>query len=168
MLWRDSRHQWALRSVDSQKHRAGVPDDERIPEDAFISPEDIEPVAAAATERLRKLGFVGILEMGQDLWDGLSQMLGLELTPVKVNVASTRDSTGMKPTPRFEAAAALDALRLRTAADRILYESVLATRYGLHEGARAYADGAFAHQLERFDDVTDGAATELLQAAAPG
>ncbi|MBV8944898.1 MAG: hypothetical protein JOZ95_05710, partial [Solirubrobacterales bacterium] len=63
--------------------------DPRIPEFDFISPEHLASVAADAIDRLDQLGFVGVLEHGQGIWEGLSRFFGVRLEPTRENMTAS-------------------------------------------------------------------------------
>jgi hypothetical protein len=119
----------------------------------FIDTADHSTIAAAAIERLETLGFVGVLELGEKVWDRLSDFFGLRLEPLRSNVTQnvtrrTEASGRVDFTP-----GALELLERRTGADAIVYERVLAGEgLGVRE-IEALREAAFATQLIRLGDL---------------
>jgi hypothetical protein len=147
--------------TDNQATRLLLHGDARISGSAFIRAEDVEGLAAAALARLRELGFVGVLELGDEAWRGLTEMFGVELSPVQVNVSGDRAGrpAGTDAMEIGDPVAAVDLLERRCAVDRILYETLLADRCGSADEARRRSDAAYMRQLVRLGDVTGVAAT---------
>lgn len=142
------------RATDNQVCRMVLDGDRRVPDDGFIAEHDAERIAASALEQLDRLGFVGILESGDALWRDLSDMFGVPLVPRRVNESSTPvASVGAAPIPPYDSAAVFDGLERRTAADRIVYETLVARTCGGLDEARRRADTALAKQLDRFHQV---------------
>lgn len=142
-------------ATDNQLCRMILSGDDRIPDDGFIAEATVEEVAVSAVERLDRLGFVGILESGDDMWQGLSQMFGVVLDPRRINESSTpAASADADQMPLVDSAAVFDGLEQRTAADGIVYETLLARSCGTPDSARRRAREAFVDQLARFDRVS--------------
>jgi hypothetical protein len=64
--------------------------DSRIPEFGFISPELVDDLASRDISALESLGFVGVLELGDSMWTGLSQFFGTSLLPIRLNTTRGR------------------------------------------------------------------------------
>ena len=155
------------RATDNQVSRMLLDGDVRIPDADFIAEVDRTPLAELAQRRVDSLGFVGILETGDMVWEGFSQIFGVELRQVEINVTGAPEiGAGPTPTPASDPQAALRSFERRTEVDRILYENALARTCGSHAQARRFADRAFARQVERFNRITDGAAADLAVALA--
>jgi hypothetical protein len=149
------------RATDNQVCRMVLSGDRRIPDDGFIADGDVAAIAADTLEQLDRLGLVAILESGDAMWRDMSQALGVELEPKRVNESSTPTaSVGAAPIPPFDSAAVFDGLERRSAADRIVYEELVARAHGGPRAARRRADDALAEQLARFDEVHAAAAAE--------
>jgi hypothetical protein len=100
--------------------------DDRIPEDGFISADDIPAVASIAVAALDTLGFVGVLELGDSMWQGLSRLFGVDLAPVRLNATESLSVTANAPGAEFDITSrTLDLLEARTAADGIIYRNAL-------------------------------------------
>lgn len=143
-------------------------DDPRLPPAAFARPDDAEAIAHDAEERLAGLGFVGILELGDATWAGLSRHFGAELRPVRANETG---ADGLAAVPEPVAGISehtLELLEARTASERLVYESVIAERLGSREQARRVADSAFAAQLVRFGELMGQTAARAELDAARG
>jgi hypothetical protein len=125
--------------------------DPRVPKGNLIDAADVEALADAAVARLDQLGFVGILETGAEVWDGMSRVLGVELKPVTVNVSGELGyRPGSFPVPDWDAPRAVHLLEELTTVDAIVYERLIERRLGDRRAARRYADAAFVRQLARF------------------
>ena len=59
--------------------------DERIPLHGLIAPGDVSGVASRAIEALDTLGFVGLVELGDSMWKGISAFFDVIVTPTTVN-----------------------------------------------------------------------------------
>ncbi len=124
--------------------------DPRIRGGEFIAEEDLEAIADAAWQQLEDLGFVGLLEDGDEIWAGLGDFFGAELRPGCSNARGHNGTrAGALPLPPLTDAA-LELLERRTAADAILYGRVAMRRHGGEIGARRSADDAFEVQRQRF------------------
>jgi hypothetical protein len=131
--------------IDNQMCRMLLHGDSRLPPSGFAAETDIEGLAADAADRLDELGFVGILELRNTVWEGMSRLFGVKLDPIQVNV--TGETNSPKTLSSIFTASAFHLIEQRGAADMLVYEKTL-TRLGLD--TREYGqvrDGAFAHQL---------------------
>jgi hypothetical protein len=72
-------------ATDNKTCRMLLEGDPRVRDGHFIAAEDLDGIAEAAWECLERLGFVGLLEMGRETWDGLSDLFGVPLTPIELN-----------------------------------------------------------------------------------
>lgn len=141
-------------AIDNQLCRMVLHGDPRIPRSGFIPDAAAGELAAAAVQRLRSLAFVGIHELPDEMWAGLSRAFAVELTPARVNV--TADIARAPRCPPLEQsldAAALERLGRRVQVDRLIYRELVADALG---GARpeAFEDAAFARQLVAFGALT--------------
>ncbi len=141
-------------ATDNQVCRMLLHGDPRLPSGAFIADDDMAAIARDAVDRLATLGFVGVLEQGEALWDGLSRFFGFPLQAGhSANVTSATGTLSaavpgqMKITPRT-----LRLLELRTAADAIVYD--WAAHPSVERPNRRWLrEAAFATQLVRFGDL---------------
>jgi hypothetical protein len=140
---------------DNQITRMLLRGDPRVPRGRLIDASDVEALADAALARLDQLGFVGILETGAEVWDGLSRVFGVRLKPVSVNVSGERGyRPGSFPVPDWDAQRAVRLLDELTTVDAIVYERLVERRLGDQRAARHFADAAFLRQLARFGAAT--------------
>lgn len=134
-------------------------DDAWIPACGFIAAEDVSEIAEQATAVLDRLGYVGVLELGDSVWRGLSQFFGVTLCPTHVNTtASQRDSeevwdadvagSGLEIT-----ASTLELLEARTAADAIVYRHALVGAGCSAARVEQRCAVSFAQELARVGDV---------------
>ncbi|MBV9364046.1 MAG: hypothetical protein JOY89_07390 [Solirubrobacterales bacterium] len=132
--------------------------DPRIPEFDFISPEHLASVAADAIDRLDQLGFVGVLEHGQGIWEGLSRFFGVRLEPTRENMtASAGDAGAALPIQEPISCRTLDLFNARTAADALVYTHALMPERSEVE-ARRIRNSSFAAQLVRLGDIAGSSA----------
>ena len=109
------------RWTDNVVARFAMHGDPRVRDGAFVDPADVEALSEAAIERLERLRHVAILESG-DLFEELSQALGVRLRPLRVNVTD-----GSRAVPEGAAPADPDhpdvprLLDERTRVDRLVY-----------------------------------------------
>lgn len=143
--------------TDNQVCRLILDGDARIPPLDFISRADAEATAEAAIERLETLGFVGVLELGQPTWAGLTDFFDVQLTPVRANVTSQWPDAGGR-TRITEGT--LDLLEQRTAADAIVYRAFLRRAGIAGADAERFSLAALAEQLTRFGESAGRAAAE--------
>ncbi len=135
--------------IDNLICRMLVGGDERIPLHGFIAPGDVSGVASRAIEALDSLGFVGLVELGDSMWRGLSAFFDVNLTSRTVN--STAEWRTASAAPGIDVAISPQTLALleaRTAADSIVYRHALAEAGCASDGERI-ADAAFANELPR-------------------
>jgi hypothetical protein len=133
--------------------------DPRIPELDFIS--DPKAIAAAAIEALATLGFVGVVELEEPMWRGLSDFFGAPLAPMFINTTASESIGSDAPSLELEVSAAtLDLISSRTAADTIVYRHALGSAGLLPPAAKQLREAAFANELVRLGNVACLSATE--------
>jgi hypothetical protein len=147
--------------TDNLVCRMLLAEDPRIPKVGFIADSNLDAVALEAIGELEMLGYVGVLELGDSMWDGLSAFFGAPLTPTRVNKTESHRDIGDAPAAESVVTLqTLDALGARTAADAIVYRHALSTS-GFPDG---YVDGvqatAFAAELFRIGNLLGTSATE--------
>jgi hypothetical protein len=152
--------------TDNQVCRMLLYGDPRLPESGFVAPSDVEAVASDAIEQLDALGFVGILELGENLWDGLTRLFDVELSPTKLNVTEDLGSPiALEPGEELLTTEVLDLIGQRSAADQLVYEHAL-TCAGLDaRERRRLSDGAFVQQLVKLGDLVGNAAAHVAEQA---
>jgi hypothetical protein len=127
--------------------------DRRIPTRAFIAPNDVEAVALSAAAKLDALGFVGVLELGDMVWRGLSRLFGVVLTPNERNVTGRRGLPAeTAPLARPFTARTIELLQARTGADAVVYQHALAAAQCTAEDCAWLPVAAFANQLVQLGD----------------
>jgi hypothetical protein len=137
----------------------------RIPPNGFIDPEAIPQIAQEAISALETLGFVGVLELGAGTWEGFARFFDLDLEQTHSNATAAGGSAAAERTPiRGITAEALDLLRDRTAADALVYESVLSRRAHTDADIARRRAEAFASQLVRTGDVAGPTAAQTTAA----
>jgi hypothetical protein len=153
-------------AVDNQVCRLLLYGDPRLPESSFAAQSDVESIAADAIERLDALGFVGVLELGSDVWQGLARLFDAKLEPARLNVTEELGSPmAVGPGEELVTAKALDLIEQRSAADLLVYDHAL-SRAGLETRERQrLGDGAFAHQLVKLGDLVGNAAAHAAEQA---
>ncbi len=165
-LWEFLSEPLLAPSIDNQVCRLLLHGDPRLPASNFAAPADIESIAADAVEQLDTLGFVGILDSGRDLWQGLTRLFGVELTPVKLNLTGEhRDPTAASAGEKLLAHDALDLIEQRNAADLLVYDHALARAQLDVSARRRYRDTAFAQQLVKLGDLVGGSAARASEQA---
>jgi hypothetical protein len=128
--------------------------DPRIPALDFISPDEVQGLAADAIQRLDELGFVGVLERGRTTWEGLSRFFGATLDPARVRVTgSTGVAAEALPLRKPISDRTLGLLEARTAADARVYTHALMAA-GTETEARQISNASFAAQLIWLGDTT--------------
>ncbi len=153
-------------ATDNQVCRMLLHGDRRIPLDEFVAANDIAGVAAAAIERLDTLGSVGVLEMGDAVWQGLSLQFGVALEPVRANVTGAAGTLAHAlPAPIAITPKTIELLEQRTAADAILYQHELARSGVRRREIERMRDAALAEQLARFGDVAGQSAAAAVHRA---
>ncbi|MGA2162950.1 MAG: hypothetical protein ABSH36_00600 [Solirubrobacteraceae bacterium] len=150
--------------IDNQVCRILLHGDTRLRAPGFVDPADVETLAADAIERLDELGFVGVLELGEAVWDGLGGMFDVTLKPNAVNAIEDHGALiPIGPNERLMTAEALELLERRNAADLLVYDHALA-RAGLDvRERRLLADGAFASQLVKLGDLIGRSAAQAAE-----
>ncbi len=165
-LWEFLSEPLLAPSIDNQVCRLLLHGDPRLPVSDFAAAADIESIAADAIERLDTLGFVGILDSGQDLWRGLARLFGVELTPLELNLTGEhRYPTAAGPGEKLLAHDALDLVEQRNAADLLVYDHALAHAQLDRRTRQRYRDAAFAHQLVKLGDLVGGSAARASEQA---
>lgn len=155
------------RATDNQACRLLLHGDPRLPDGKFVAPADAQGVAESALDRLDRLGYVGILER-DDVWAGMSRFFGATLEPVRTNVTGEGElPVGALPIPAFDMEAVLELIDQRSAADRIVYDTLLGQRCADQEEVRRVADAAFAAELVRFGNLTGAAVRPSSPAERP-
>lgn len=153
-------------AVDNQVCRMLLHGDPRLPESSFAAPSDIEGIAADAIERLDSLGFVGVLELGDDAWRGVARLFAVTLDPINVNV--TGEHVIPVATQSEEELFGSDVLELieqRSASDLLVYDHAL-VQAGLDAyERRRLTDGAFARQLVKLGDLVGNSAAQAAEQA---
>lgn len=134
--------------------------DPSIPPDGFIEDTMLDALTDRAITALDALGYVDLVERGDDCWSGLGEWLGVDLTVPRVNV--TRLATG--PTidrSWFTQQAGDGALADRTRGDRRVWDHI-AARFTLNSGT---ADDVWTAQVERVCGPSDAssAAARLVR-----
>lgn len=136
--------------------------DPRIPDLDFIAPEHVDELAAHAIAALEALGFVGVLDLGDSIWAGLSDFFGVSLTPTRVNTTAAHGLTADVPDANLRITAhTLDLIDARTASDAIVYRHALAGEGYSSEWTERSSAAAFAEQLVRLGDVAGATASQL-------
>lgn len=153
--------------LDNQVCRMLLHGDPRLPESGFAAPSDFAALAADAIERLDTLGFVGVLELGEDTWRGVARLFAVTLDPIDVNVTGEHViPEAIRPEEELFAGDGVDILDLlerRNAADLLLYDHALA-RAGLDaQERRRLMDGAFARQLVKLGDILGHSAAQATE-----
>ena len=153
-------------AIDNQVCRLLLYGDPRLPGSGFAAQSDVESIAADAIERLDALGFVGVLELGSNVWQGLARLFDVKLEPTKLNVTEELGrppATGPGEEPLT--AEALDLIGQRCAADLLVYDHAL-TCAGLDaRERRRLRDGAFAQQLVKLGDLVGNSAAQAAEQA---
>ncbi len=165
-LWEFLSEPLLAPSIDNQVCRLLLHGDPRLPASDFAAPADIESIAADAIAQLDTLGFVGILDSGRDLWQGLTRLFGVELTPVKLNLTGEHgDPTAASAGEKLLAHDALDLVEQRNAADLLIYDHALARAKLDGRTRRRCRDAAFAQQLVKLGDLVGGSAEKASELA---
>ncbi len=152
--------------IDNQVCRMLLYEDPRLPELGFAAPSDIEAITADAVERLDALGFVGVLELGDSVWQGLSRLFDVELKATELNVTEDLGNpTAIGSGEKLLTAEALDLLAQRSAADLAVYDHALTRAHLDAHERRRLGDGAFARQLVKLGDLVGSSATRAAEQA---
>jgi hypothetical protein len=136
--------------------------DPRVPTRDFIAASDVEAIVSDAAARVDDLGFVGLLELGDAAWEGLSRLFGVALAPDRRNVTARRRlRPDAEPLAHPMTARTIGLLEARSRADALVYEHVLAAA-GHSAEARAWLrDAAFANQLVQCGDIAGHSAVRV-------
>jgi|GEM_PF-2042422 len=94
-------------------------DDPAIPDNSFIANAEMSRLARRAVKQLRTLGFVGLVEQGGALFDGLGEFVGADLERRRINVTGRGGSGAADVDAIFERA--IPALAARTAGDSLVW-----------------------------------------------
>jgi hypothetical protein len=165
-LWEFLSESLLAPSIDNQVCRLLLHGDSRLPASEFAAPVEIESIAADAIEQLETLGFVGILDSGRDLWQGLTRLFGVELTPVELNLTGEHgDPTAARAGEKLLAHDALDLIEQRNAADLLVYDHALAHAKLDGRTRRRCRETAFADQLVKLGDLVGGSAARASEQA---
>lgn len=141
--------------IDNVLCRMLLGDDPRLPAQDVVAESDVPAIALDAIARLGSLGYFGVLELEESVWQGISRMFGVKLNPARVRVtgepAFTPRPLGSRE-PLFDAEC-LRLLEQRCAADAIVYDRALA-QAGIDAQERArIKDAAFAAELVKLGDL---------------
>jgi hypothetical protein len=146
--------------MDNQLCRMLLHGDARLPLDDFIRSQEVERLVADALARLETLGFVGVQELPDGLWDGLSAVFGVPLAPVRANVtAALPGDPRCPPLAASIDAAALALLERRTAVDGQIYRALVRRATGGTVDADGLAEATFLRQLVELGGVLRGASS---------
>lgn len=131
--------------TDNLLTRQLLGDDPAVPPDDFIAPAAMSSVARRAVRVLRSIGWVGLVEQGDEMWRSLGRRVGAELRPERENPTRHRPDL---PTDlgAVMSARATRALAARTAADTVVWHEV-AVRVGMASPA-VEADVAWTARLD--------------------
>lgn len=146
-------------ATDNLLCRMLLPSRADLPEADFLT--DPERIASDAIAALGTLGFVGIVELQQSMWQGLSEFFDVSLSPQFINttvsesISSTAPPLELEITPRT-----LDLISARTAADLIVYKHALSEAGESETSKEHVASAAFASQLVRLGNVAGPASSE--------
>jgi hypothetical protein len=115
--------------TDNLLTRQLLGDDPAIPPDDFIEPGAMSTLARRAVGVVRSIGWVGLVEQGDELWRSLGRRVGVTLHAERENPTRHRPDL---PTDlgAVTSARAVRALAARTAADTVVWHEV-AARVGL-------------------------------------
>jgi hypothetical protein len=165
-LWEFLSEPLLAPAIDNQVCRMLLYGDPRLPGSDFAAPSDVESIAADAIALLDTLGFVGILDSGQDLWEGLTRSFGVELKPVRLNLTGENgDPIATRTGEKLFTREALDLIEQRNAADLLVYEHALAHAELDGHARSQYRDGAFARQLVKLGDLVGHSAARASEQA---
>jgi hypothetical protein len=136
--------------------------DPRIPSSGFIPPGDLEALASDAAAKLDALGFVGVLELGDMVWQGLSRLFEVTVTPDEQNVTGrSGPAPDTAPVARPFNARTIQVLDARTRGDALIYRHALATAGRSSEDCASLPAAAFANQLVQLGDSSGHSAMWL-------
>lgn len=141
-------------AVDNQVCRLVLHGDARIPAAGFIADDDVASLAADAITALEQIGFVGIHELPDELWRGLSRAFGVTLQPVRSNVtADVPRAPRCPPYERSIDARAFGQLARRTQVDARIYRHFARRAPAVADAPGDFEDAAFARQLIAFGSL---------------
>lgn len=98
-----------------------------IPDDDFIDPDDLRSLIPRARRAARSLGWVDVIERGTDMWDGLGERVGAELTRSSLNKTAHRTELPTDASVLFESST-VTALYERTVADTLIWQDAAGRR----------------------------------------
>ncbi|MGH2871107.1 MAG: hypothetical protein ACRDL5_01435 [Solirubrobacteraceae bacterium] len=134
--------------------------DTQIPAMGFI--EDPEAIATAAIGRLETLGFVGVIELAEQVWSGLSAFFSAKLVPTVTNETAVEGRSSDAPALDLDLSArTLELIEARVSADAIVYRHALGVCGVAEHSAGRLCEATFATQLARLADVAGPSACEL-------
>ena len=151
--WPEFLHDVSIAAqIDNVAARLLVGPHDLIPPDDFIADANVDEVAAIACERLDSLGFVDVVERGDDVWRRLGSWVGHELDVGRRN--ETSDESGLVGDwPDWFTAEASVALHRRTRIDRAVWDRAALSRtderHDSGEEVAALAESAFTGQVAR-------------------
>jgi hypothetical protein len=139
---------------DNQICRLLLYGDPRIPSNDFIAQSDIAAIASDATQQLATLGFVGVLELRETVWQGLERHLGVSLEPRRANIAGELGNPApASPGEAIISTDAFDLLARRNAADSIIYDYALRLS-GVQDDERLHSvESTFAEHVARLERI---------------
>lgn len=138
----------------------------QIPPHDFIDRDDVDGLASHAIEAIKTLGFVGIVERAEAMWEGLSSFFGVLLAPARVNVtASLSQAVEVARAKPEISSRTLELLDARTAADSIVYKYALSADGISAQAADSLTAAAFAQGLVGFGNAIGSSASEWRSAA---
>lgn len=118
-------------------------DDPVIPDNEFIPNDQLARLARIASARIRQLGFVGLVESGDAVFDRLGEFVGAPLRHHRINVTEREPSLGVDLEAIFERA--VPALAARTAGDALVWQAA-ARRVGVAD-PDVLAESAWMHRV---------------------
>ncbi|HKG40060.1 MAG TPA: hypothetical protein VKB25_13815 [Conexibacter sp.] len=134
--------------IDNQLCRMLLHGDPRIPMTGFIARDASEALVEESLRRLETLGFVGIQELPDGLWDGLSTVFRVPLEPERANVtASLRGRPRCPPIATAIDEKTLTLLEHRTDVDGRIYRELVMRTRGASVDPDALATVSFLRQL---------------------
>ena len=96
-------------------------DDPAIPDNQFIANGDLARLARQAVRTLRRFGFVGLVEQGDVVFDGLGTFVGASLERERINVTPPVNHLDVDPRGLFDRC--IPGLAARTAGDAIVWKA---------------------------------------------
>jgi hypothetical protein len=118
-------------------------EDDAIPDNEFIPNDQLRRLARIAVARVRKLGWVGLVELGDATWDSLSAFVGAPLHQRRINITAHDRDLAIDLDRLFSRA--VPALAARTGGDSIVWHAA-ALRVGVANPA-VHADEAWMRRL---------------------